>query len=63
MSQLNVDVVEVLESEWIKIGADTGQGKTAWPWSVTYGKRILVMSISLSNSHWRTGQVGQTFVQ
>ena len=30
------------ESEWIKIGVDTGAGKTAWPQSVAYGKRILV---------------------
>ena len=27
-------------SEWIKIGVDTGAGKTAWPQSVTYGKKL-----------------------
>ena len=28
-------------SEWIKIGVDTGAGKTAWPQSITYGTMIL----------------------
>ena len=28
-------------SEWIKIGVDTGAGKTAWPQSITYGPTIL----------------------
>ena len=32
---------EVREPEWIKIGVDTGAGKTAWLQSVTYGNRIL----------------------
>ena len=27
-------------SEWIKIGVDTGAGKTAWPQSITYGTPI-----------------------
>ena len=27
-------------SEWIKIGVDTGAGKTAWPQSITYGTTI-----------------------
>ena len=27
-------------SEWIKIGLDTGAGKTAWPQSITYGTTI-----------------------
>ena len=27
-------------SEWIKIGVDTGAGKTAWPQSITYGTKI-----------------------
>ena len=40
MSYLDADAVEVRESEWIKIGVDTGAGKTAWPLSVTHGKRI-----------------------
>ena len=40
MSYFNVDAVEVRESEWIKIGVDTGAGKTAWPQSITYGKTI-----------------------
>ena len=31
---------EMRESEWIKIGVDTGAGKTAWPQSVTCGKTI-----------------------
>ena len=26
------------ESEWIKVGVDTGAGKTAWPQNVTCGK-------------------------
>ena len=41
MSYLDADAVEVRESEWIKIGVDTGAGKMAWLQSVTYGKRIL----------------------
>ena len=40
MGFLDVDSVEVRELEWIKIGVDTGAGKTAWPQSVTYGMRI-----------------------
>ena len=40
MDYLNLDAVEVQESEWIKIGVDTGAGKTAWPQGVTYGKTI-----------------------
>ena len=28
------------ESEWIKNGVDTGAGKTVWPQSVTYGKKL-----------------------
>ena len=34
-----MDAVEVRESEKIKIGVDTGAGKTAWPQTATYGKR------------------------
>ena len=34
-----MDAVTVRESECIKIGVDTGAGKTAWPQSATYGKR------------------------
>ena len=41
MSNHSVDDVEAQESQWIKIGVDTGAGKTAWLQSVTYGKRIL----------------------
>ena len=40
MSCFHVDVVEVQDAEWIKIGVDTGAGKTAWPQSVTNRKRI-----------------------
>ena len=40
MSCFDADAVEVRESEWIKIGVDTGAGKTAWPQGVTNGKRI-----------------------
>ena len=40
MDCLDVDIVEVQRSEWIKIGVDTGAGKTAWPQSVTYGKKL-----------------------
>ena len=35
MDYLDVDTVEVQGSEWIKIGVDTGAGKTACPQSVT----------------------------
>ena len=31
MDDLDVDTVEVQGSEWIKVGVDTGAGKTAWP--------------------------------
>ena len=41
MSFLDVDALQQQESEWIKIGVDTGAGKTAWPQSVTYGKTML----------------------
>ena len=37
---LDVDTVEVQGSEWIKIGVDTGAGRTAWLQSVTYGKKL-----------------------
>ena len=41
MTYLNVDALQESEkvrgSEWIKIGVDTGAGKTAWPQSITYG--------------------------
>ena len=52
MTYLNVDALQESEkmrgSEWIKIGVDTGAGKTAWPQSITYGTMILVTVISLS---------------
>ena len=45
MTYLNVDALQESEkvrgSEWIKIGVDTGAGKTAWPQSITYGTMIL----------------------
>ena len=41
MSYLDADAGEVREPGWIKIGVDTGAGKTARPQSVTYGMRIL----------------------
>ena len=45
MTYLNVDALQESEkmrgSEWIKIGVDTGAGKTAWPQSITYGTTIL----------------------
>ena len=45
MTYLNVDAHQESEkmqgSEWIKIGVDTGAGKTAWPQSITYGTTIL----------------------
>ena len=40
MCSLDADVDETRESEWIKIGVDTGEGKTAWPQNVTCGKTI-----------------------
>ena len=41
MFYLDAHAVEVRGSEWVKIGVDTGAGKTAWPQSITYGKTIL----------------------
>ena len=43
MIYLNVDALQekMGGSEWIKIGVDTGEGKTAWPQSITYGTTIL----------------------
>ena len=38
---LDVDELQQQGSEWIKIGVDTVAGKTAWPQSVTYGKKLL----------------------
>ena len=62
MTYLNVDALQESEnvrgSEWIKIGVDTGAGKTAWPQSITYGTMILGDS-DLSHyphSNWRTCQ-------
>ena len=40
MSFLDVDALQQHGSEWIKFGVDTGAGKTAWPQSVTYGKKL-----------------------
>ena len=40
MIYLDIDAFEVREFEWIKVVVDTGAGKTAWPQSVTHGKRI-----------------------
>ena len=44
MSYLDVDALQESEkvrgSKWIKIGVDTGAGKTAWPQSITYGTTI-----------------------
>ena len=40
MSFLDVDTLQQQGSEWIKIGVDTGAGKTAWPQSVKYGKKL-----------------------
>ena len=43
MTYPNVDALQEFEkrgSEWIKIGVDTGAGKTAWPQSITYGTMI-----------------------
>ena len=40
MCYFDANAVEVRESEWIKIGVDTGAGKTAWPQSITYGTTI-----------------------
>ena len=41
MSFLDVDAFQQQGSESIKIGVETGAGKTAWPQSVTYGKKLL----------------------
>ena len=40
MSFLDVDALQLQVSEWIKIGVDTGAEKTAWPQSVTNGKKL-----------------------
>ena len=40
MSFLDVDALQQQGSERIKIGLDTGAGKTAWPQSITYGRTI-----------------------
>ena len=46
MSYLDVDALQQQESErmrgseWIKIGVETGAGKSAWPQSITYGTMI-----------------------
>ena len=45
MTYLTADALQqesekMRRSEWIKIGVDTGTGKTAWPQSITYGRTI-----------------------
>ena len=40
MGFFDVDALQQQESEWIKIGVDTGGGKTAWPQSVTCGEKL-----------------------
>ena len=44
ITYLNVDALQESEkmrgSEWIKIGVDTGAGKTSWRQSITYGTAI-----------------------
>ena len=40
MFYLDAHAGEVRGSGWIKIGVDTGAGKTAWPQGVTYGKKL-----------------------
>ena len=40
MSILDVDALQEQWFAWIKIGVDTGAGKTTWPQSVTYGKKL-----------------------
>ena len=61
MTCLNVDALQESEkvrgSEWIKIGVDTGAGKTAWPQSITYGTSIPGDSdLTFPHSNWRTCQ-------
>ena len=48
MGYLEAHAVEVRECGWIKIGVDTGVGKTAWPQSVTCGRTIPATATSLS---------------
>ena len=40
LTHFNQESEKVRGSEWIKIGVDTGAGKTAWPQSITYGTMI-----------------------
>ena len=65
MGYLDVDTVEVQGSEWIKIGVDTGPGKTAWPQSVTYGKKLPGHADlpHFPHSNWRACQVWRTTVR
>ena len=42
VSFLDVDTLQQREPEWIKIGVDTGAGKTGWPQSDTNGKKLPV---------------------
>ena len=49
MDYLDVDTVEVQEFKWIKIGVDTGAGKTAWLQSVSHtGRSFLAVLTSLA---------------
>ena len=57
MDYLDVDTVEVQGSEWIKIGADTRAGKTAWPHGVTYGKKLPGHVDHFPHSDWRACQI------
>ena len=61
MTYLNVDALQESErmrgSEWIKIGVNTGAGKTTWPQSITYGTTIPGDSdLHFPHSNWRTCQ-------
>ena len=63
MSYLDVDALKqqpekMRGSEWIKIGVDTGAGKTAWPQSITYGTTI--PGDSFPHGNWRNCPRWQT---
>ena len=48
MRYLDADAVKVRESEWIKIGVDTGARKMAWPGVSHTGRGFLAMLTLLS---------------
>ena len=40
LCKLELNLVDMYDSDWVRIGVDTGAGKTAWPADAGYGEEI-----------------------